>query len=550
MTLDVAMRSRPARCAAGAAAAASLVMVTFCSGAARSMTFAPAIQSEQAVTTGLSQAAQRLRGGLSNSPADEAYGSVESGLAGSLAAAAAIGLAFVAGVRRSKSRQPQVAMYGITRGQNWLRPCAKGMKPLINRPLARDDIEDAHEGWKKKYRKASDFEDIMKKTVYGKVQFQFASSHFTDQLPWLPIVPGPTLWGDAKGEDSCGHHPEDALYVRKYMEPAKFKKLELVSWEMPENCPPVCTLDELVNAGCQYGHNSCVWNPKMLPYLYSDMDGTHVFDLVQTSAQLNRACFYLKEAAAKGAKILFTGTKAQAGPLVRKAAKNCRQFYVDKRWAGGLLTNFYQVKDSMNLMKKLRTEMRQGAWQGLPEETQKWNKERAVKLWRKYQGVQHLEFLPDILVVVDEVKERNAVLEAARLGIPVISLVDSNSNPFYVDLPIPCNCSSTKSIDLVLSKISDAIKRGKVVFDNTSVGDRPEFEKEFDPWIFSKDRLRWMRRKSKRQPWHKAAYGNYENFKQVNPFGYIPQMQPWFDVQWEFRSGLNSQVCKPGKFRV
>lgn len=471
------------------------------------------------------------------------------GAIGALAAAVAVGLTFAAGDRASRSSDSRVTMNGISRGRNWLRPCGKGQKPLINRPLARDDIKDAHEGWKRKYRKAEDFEDIMKKTVYGKVQFQFASSHFTDQLPWVPITPGPTMTTGLKKDDE-NHHMQDAVYVRKYIEPAKFKKLELVSWEMPENCPPVCSLDELVAAGVQYGHTSCVWNPKMLPYLYSDMDGTHVFDLVQTSAQLNRACFYLQEAAAKGATILFSGTKAQAGPLVKKYGRLCRSHFVDHRWAGGLLTNFYQVKGSIEWMKKLRLEERQGAWKGLSDDVVKSNKRYATKLFRKYKGCQNMDVPPDILVVVDEVKDRNAVLEAQKMGIPVIGLLDSNSNPFYVDLPIPCNCSSTKSIELILSKLSDAVRRGSVVFDNQAVGDRPEFEKEFDPWVFSKDRLRWARRKSRRQPWQKVAYGSYENCKQVNPYGYIPQMQPWFDIQWQFIMGLNAQSCKPQKFRV
>jgi len=420
----------------------------------------------------------------------------------------------------------------LRRGENYLRPTAKGMKPLINRPLASDSIKDAHYGWKKKYRSAGEMEDIMKKTIYGRVQFQFASEHFTDQIPWIPLT-GKSAGGvEAKAPN---HHYDDALYVRKYIKTAKFKKLELVAWEMPENATKVVTLDELVRAGVQYGHSSSVWNPKMLNYLYSDFEGTHIFDLVQTAAQLNRSCYYLMEAASMGAKVLIVGTKDQAGGFVKQYAEECGAFYVDQKYAGGILTNFNKLRGSINLMTKLQRENDQGAWKGLDVEQIGRNQRKLRRLYRKYKGVAGMEELPDILICIDEVKERNCILEALKVGIPTICLCDSNSNPDPIDLVIPGNASGSRSIDLVLSKLSEAIKKGRQLEMITPVGDRKEIPREFDPWLFSLDRMRVFRRKTKRQSWHKVMYGNYENYKKCNPFGNITPVGDYFDVQWNMK---------------
>jgi len=483
-------------------------------------------------TRGVSINIQRPEGAmLRGMTTDSAQAGSEAGCLGSMAFAAAvagIGLAVAAGQVRRSSR---VSMNYLRRGENYMRPNAKGTKPLINRSIAADDMKVAHEGWKKKYRNADDMEDIMKKTVYGRAQFQFSSNHFTDELPWFPVA-GSSRAGNRGTE--INHHYDNPFYVRKFISPAKFKKLELAAWEMPDNAPRVCTLDELVRAGMQYGHSAATWNPKMLPYLYSDFDGTHIFDLVQTSAQLNRACYYAMEAASKGAKFLFSGTKEQAAPFIKSSAEDTGSYYCDTRFAGGLLTNFKMVRASVDLMLKMKREQEQGAWNTLEEETALRNKMKANRLWRKYKGVADMTDLPDIMIVVDETKERNAVIEAARIGVPVIGLLDSNSNPDSVDLPIPGNASGSRSIELVMTKLTEAIKKGQAMYNAQAVGDREEIPREFDPWIFSKDRLRIFRRKTKRQAWHKTMYGSYENFKKANPYGYIPKMGEFEDIKWNF----------------
>merc|ERR1719291_847846 len=142
-----------------------------------------------------------------------------------------------------------------------------------------------------------------------------------------------------------------------------------MNWEMPANFSKSVTLEELVAAGMQYGHASGVWNPKMLKYLYAEHDGTHIFDLVQTAACLNRACYYVMEAASKGAVFLFSGTKDQAKPLIKAAALRTGMHYCDSRFIGGLLTNWQQVQKGVQLLKKMSVEYEQGAWKILGEAT-------------------------------------------------------------------------------------------------------------------------------------------------------------------------------------
>lgn len=416
-----------------------------------------------------------------------------------------------------------------SRGKNFFRPNAKGSKPMINRPITQNLLKESMEGWIKKYRGASDIEDIMKKTIYGRVQFQFASNHFTDEIPFIPMG-GSKSTGTRNQQDQMDH-PDDVFYQRKYKNPARFKKMSIVNWEMPENYTKSVTLQELVQAGMQYGHSSGVWNPKMLKYLYTEYDGNHIFDLVQTAANMNRACYYLMEAASKGATFLFTGTKQQASKPIKQAALRTGMHYCDTRFVGGLLTNFRQVRKGVEKMKKMRLDRAQGAWKIESEQVQEKNALMIGRLIRKYQGVVDLEDLPDIMICVDEVKERHPVNECQRIGIPVVGLIDSNADPTYIDLPVPGNASGSRSIDLFVEKITEAIIKGQALHKMTQEGDREVIEKEWDPWVFSKDRLRQWRRRSKRQPYQKVYYGGYEQWKKAHPFGKIPAMAP-FDPEF------------------
>mmetsp|Transcript_56801 Transcript_56801/g.176662 ORF Transcript_56801/g.176662 Transcript_56801/m.176662 type:complete len:531 (-) Transcript_56801:67-1659(-) len=446
-------------------------------------------------------------------------------------------LAGFAAWRRSSQPRSRVGMRG--RGQNWLRPNAKGSKPMISRPITRDIMLETMNGWKKKYKGAGDIEDIMKKTIYGKVQFQWSSQTFTDDMPFVPPAGSRQSSNRGLRDDDVRL---DAVLVRKYKEPSKFKKLQIVNWEMPENYTSSVTLQEMVQAGMQYGHASGIWNPEMLKYLYSDFDGTHIFDMVQTAAMMNRACYYAMEAASKGATFLFQGTKQQARPIVAEAAQRTGMFYCDK-FVGGLMTNFFQVRKGIRKMRKMIVQQKQGAWRIESDKQQRLNKLILEALIKKYKGVSEMKTMPDIVILVDEVKERNMVNECARIGIPIIGLIDSNNNPKYIDIPVAGNCSGSRSIELFISKITEAIIAGQQIRANTAPGDLEEIPKEWDPWIFSRDRMRQLRRRSKRQPWMKTVYGGYEQFKKANPYGRIPSVAPFDpDFSWPHPVSVTPQA--------
>ncbi|CAE7461080.1 rps2 [Symbiodinium pilosum] len=310
-------------------------------------------------------------------------------------------------------------------------------------------------------------EKVVRQQLHGRVQFQFASQHFFDNVPMAS--------GMSRNKRDFGifmnHDYDDMFYVRKFLEPAKFKKLALGNWEMPENATKSVTMRELVDAGAQYGHKSNKWNPAMLKYLYADNDGTHIFDLVQTAANLNRACYYVQEAAAKGASFILVGTKEQARPIVRKYGEEAGIHYTDLKpaipdsqelwFVGGLISNFPVIRKAVELMQKLREEKAQGAW-NIFSEFQRFRLTcKLERLTKKYHGVEEMTGYPDICIFVDEAKERHPIAEMVRIGVPCIGMVDSNNEPKFVDIAIPSNTSSTKSIDLVIQKLCESIKKGK-----------------------------------------------------------------------------------------
>merc|ERR1712039_776556 len=205
----------------------------------------------------------------------------------------------------------------------------------------------------------------------------------------------------------------------------------------------------------------------------------------------------------KGANFVFTGTKETAGPLIKEHAMRCGANFCDIRWVGGLLTNRNQVKKGIKILQTLKRQEALGAGANESQEQVTKNRSALQRLGRKYNGVENMPDMPDILIVVDPVKEKAAVAETARIGIPVIALCDSNANPDFIDIAVPGNASGAKSIKLFLHKITEAINLGTVLKNGTKPGDVPEIKPEWDPWLFSIDRLRAMRRRSRRQPWMK-----------------------------------------------
>ena len=218
------------------------------------------------------------------------------------------------------------------------------------------------------------------------------------------------------------------------------------------------TLEELLGAGVHFGHKTSAWNPKMKPYIHTDRNGVHIIDLVSTLTQLKKALEAIYEASNRG-NVLVVGTKGQAASLVQKMAEDCGAFYINRRWAGGLFTNFKAIKKSVDKLISMEETLASGA-QGLVKKEQLMMQREVERLNKIYSGIKFMDRLPSLMIVIDSKVEKNAVKEAKNVSMPVVSLVDTNSDPNAVAFPIPANDDSIKSIALFINIFGEAIKEG------------------------------------------------------------------------------------------
>ncbi|MEO2035568.1 MAG: 30S ribosomal protein S2 [Planctomycetaceae bacterium] len=230
---------------------------------------------------------------------------------------------------------------------------------------------------------------------------------------------------------------------------------------------------EILDAGVHYGHRSSRWNPKMRPYIYGRRNQIHIIDLKETIRGLIRAKKYLMRVAAQGSLILFVGTKRQASASVQELATEINMPYCTERWLGGTLTNFRTVRSRLKRLEELEALRESGEIRTYSKKMQSTLLREYRKIYRNLNGMRDMNRLPECLVVVDPGKEKNAVHEARLLGIKVVSLIDTDSDPDLVDLVIPGNDDSLRSIRLVVQQLTDAIKQGKSM--------RPEEPKKVDP---------------------------------------------------------------------
>lgn len=218
------------------------------------------------------------------------------------------------------------------------------------------------------------------------------------------------------------------------------------------------TLKELLEAGCHFGHQTVRWNPKMKPYIFEAREGIHIFDLVKTKEGLEEACKFVSELTKAEKKILFVGTKRQAKEIIEKTAKEVKQPYVSERWLGGTLTNFEQIQKSLEKLETLKKEKEEGKYKDYTKKENLLIDREIARLEKFFGGLTSLEKLPEALFVVDVKTEAGAVLEASRKEIPVVGIVDTNSNPDLVDYVIPGNDDAQKSIELIVGVIGTACK--------------------------------------------------------------------------------------------
>ena len=223
---------------------------------------------------------------------------------------------------------------------------------------------------------------------------------------------------------------------------------------------PVVSLRPLFEAGVHFGHNTRRWNPKMQPYLFGVRNNVHIIDLEQTVPMMQRALQAVRDVAANGGRVLFVGTKRQAQDKIADAAKRCGQYYVNHRWLGGMLTNWKTISQSIKRLREL-TEKLDGHTSGklTKKETLVLSRDRD-KLERALGGIKDMGGVPDIIFVIDTIKENIAIEEAVKLGIPVIAITDSNSDPSHVTYPIPGNDDAARAIDLYCELAVQAVLDG------------------------------------------------------------------------------------------
>ena len=237
-------------------------------------------------------------------------------------------------------------------------------------------------------------------------------------------------------------------------------------------------MKNLLEAGVHFGHETKRWNPKMKKYIFGQKNGIYIIDLEKTEDAIAKACNFLKTIAEAGQYILFVGTKKQAQDITKEEASRCGMFYVNQRWLGGMLTNFQTIKKSLRRLEELERIKEDGTMAKLSKkEASKLNKEM-YKLNKNLEGVRSMDKLPKAMFVIDAKKEDIAVKEANILGIPVVALVDTNSNPDVIQYVIPGNDDAIRSIKLVTGIISDCIANGKKAFAAGEAKAKREAEEE------------------------------------------------------------------------
>ncbi len=220
------------------------------------------------------------------------------------------------------------------------------------------------------------------------------------------------------------------------------------------------TLRQLLESGAHFGHQTNRWNPKMKRYIYGARNGIYIIDLQQTLQQFLRAYRFIRSTAARGERILFVGTKKQAQDIVSEEADRSQQYYVNQRWLGGALTNFTTIRQSLNRLKDYDQMQETGAWDVLPKKEVLQLQKKRSKLEKILGGVKTMEALPGAVFIIDCKKERIAMAEAKKLGIPTVALVDTNCDPDDIDYVIPCNDDAMRALRLMTAGIADAAIEG------------------------------------------------------------------------------------------
>ena len=223
----------------------------------------------------------------------------------------------------------------------------------------------------------------------------------------------------------------------------------------------VVSMKQLLEAGVHFGHQTRRWNPKMAPYIYTERNGIYIIDLQKTVKKLEEAYAFVRDLSANGGNVLFVGTKKQAQDAIKEEATRCGGYYVNARWLGGMLTNFRTMRTRIDRLAQLRKMEEDGTFAMLPKKEVIKHQAEIEKLEKYLGGVKEMKKLPAALFIVDPRKERNAIAEAHRLGIPVVAIADTNCDPDEIDYPIPGNDDAIRAIKLIASVMANAMIEGR-----------------------------------------------------------------------------------------
>ncbi len=266
-----------------------------------------------------------------------------------------------------------------------------------------------------------------------------------------------------KAQTKNNTHTDAESGIGVFVNADKDYDAQLLWWKKPKEDikMSIISIKQLLEAGVHFGHHTRRWNPKMQEYIFTERNGIYIIDLQKTVKKFEEAYMFVRELAAENGNILFVGTKKQAAEAIKEEATRCGMYYVNVRWPGGMMTNFKTIKKSIARLNSLNKMAEDGTFDMLPKKEVAALQKEIFDLEKNLGGIKTMERLPDAIFIVDPRKERNAVLEAKKLGIPVIAIVDTNCDPDDADYVIPGNDDAIRAIKLISSVIADAVIEGK-----------------------------------------------------------------------------------------
>lgn len=238
----------------------------------------------------------------------------------------------------------------------------------------------------------------------------------------------------------------------------------------------IVPIKALLEAGAHFGHQTARWHPRMKKYIFTEKNGIHIIDLQQTTIMLNRAYDFIRDVAAKGEAIIFVGTKKQAKETVEEEAKRCGMFYVNQRWLGGMLTNFATIQARIDYLVRLEDRKARGEFNYLTKREALKLEDEITRLNRQLGGFKEMTRFPGALFIVDPTKDKIAVAEARRTGVPIVAIADTNCDPDEIDHPIPANDDAVRAIKLITSRMAEAALEGKSAYELAKAEEIAEME--------------------------------------------------------------------------